>query len=357
MKVLYAIQGTGNGHLARALEIVPILKRKCQLDILVSGCQADLVLPFKVKYKCHGLSFVFGKKGGVDFVKTFSQLETRAFYDQARKLPVEEYDLVISDFEPISAWACYFKEKPCLALSHQSAVMDPAAPHPIKEDRLGKLILQNYAPATAHYGFHFQRFSPTTFTPVIRSQVREIQPTNQGHYTVYLPAYADELLLKKLSKFPDVNWEVFSKHNQTPLRQGNIEIKPINNEAFIQSMASSTGVLCGAGFETPAEALYLQKKLLVVPMKRQYEQHCNATALASMGVPVVKSLKSRNLPIIEEWLRYGEAIPVEYPDETEQILDLILTAHYQEKEMKKAKVPFRQKWRNVAFQSFRAFFV
>ncbi|WP_066836844.1 glycosyltransferase family protein [Rufibacter ruber] len=327
MRVLYAIQGTGNGHLSRALDLVPLLQKRCQVDILVSGCQADLALPFEVKYRCHGLSFIFGKKGGVNFVKTFAQLQTKMFYEQVRDLPVEDYDLVISDFEPISAWACYFKKKPCVALSHQSAVLDPKAPQPKKDDYLGRFILKNYAPATAHYGFHFERFSKNTFTPVIRSQVRELEPTNQGHYTVYLPAYEDEVLLKKLSFFQEVKWEVFSKHNQFPIRQGNINIKPINNEQFVQSMASSAGVLCGAGFETPAEALYLQKKLLVVPMKRQYEQHCNAAALAAMGVPVIKSLKSKHLPTIAEWLAHGQVVPVHYPNETEQIIDLVLETH------------------------------
>lgn len=50
-------------------------------------------------------------------------------------------------------------------------------------------------------------------------------------------------------------------------------------------------MLCGAGFETPAEVLHLNKKLLVVPMKSQYEQHCNAAALKKLGVPVLKKVK------------------------------------------------------------------
>jgi len=36
MKVLYAIQGTGNGHLSRAEDIVPYLQKRCDVDILVS---------------------------------------------------------------------------------------------------------------------------------------------------------------------------------------------------------------------------------------------------------------------------------------------------------------------------------
>ena len=42
MKILYAIQGTGNGHLTRAKEIIPILKEKGDVDILISGSECDI---------------------------------------------------------------------------------------------------------------------------------------------------------------------------------------------------------------------------------------------------------------------------------------------------------------------------
>jgi len=67
MKILYAVQGTGNGHITRAIEIIEYLQKKGDLDILVSGIQSDIELPFKVKYKFSGLSFIFGKNGGIDF--------------------------------------------------------------------------------------------------------------------------------------------------------------------------------------------------------------------------------------------------------------------------------------------------
>ena len=89
-------------------------------------------------------------------------------------------------------------------------------------------------------------------------------------------------------------------------------------------MASSEGVLCGAGFETPAEALYLGKKLMVVPMKRQYEQQCNAAALKKMGVPVIKSLKSKHLDKIKDWVGSEHKLELFYPDNTEKIIDRVL---------------------------------
>ena len=50
MKILYAIQGTGNGHISRARDIIPLLQKKGELDILISGTEADVDLGFPVKY-------------------------------------------------------------------------------------------------------------------------------------------------------------------------------------------------------------------------------------------------------------------------------------------------------------------
>src|SRR5450631_1346629 len=101
MKILYAIQGTGNGHLSRARDIVPILQKKGEVDILISGMQADVSLPFPVKYQFKGLSFVFGKNGGIDFVSSYLQMDIRELLLDIDKVPLEQYDIIISDFEPI----------------------------------------------------------------------------------------------------------------------------------------------------------------------------------------------------------------------------------------------------------------
>lgn len=323
MKILYAIQGTGNGHLSRSMDIVPLLQKIGDVDVLVSGTQGDLKLPFPVKYQLHGFGFVFGKSGGVDLWKSFLKSRFRKFINEINDLPVDSYDVVINDFEPVSAWACYLKNKPCIGLSHQAAVLHENAPLPDDTDMMGRLILKHYAPVTKQYGFHFKAFGPNIFTPVIRQQVRDQAIANKGHYTVYLPAYDDKRLIKHLTEFKDVEWDVFSKHNKKTFRHKNVFIQPISNEAFIKSMAQSAGVLCGGGFETPAEALFMKKKLLVIPMKTQYEQQLNAAALKQMGVPVIKSLKSKHSEIILDWINNGKPIKVNYPDNTKIILDLV----------------------------------
>lgn len=321
MKILYAIQGTGNGHVARAGDIIPILRDHGQLDIFISGSQSDITLGYPVKYKSKGLSFYFGKSGGIDFIKTFRKNSTEDVYREIKQFPVEDYDLVINDFEPISAWACHKRGVPCVGLSHQSALLSPKTPRPKKIDPLGEWILKSYAPIDKYVSFHFERYDDNIFTPVIRSEIRHAQNENKGHYTVYLPAYDDKKLVPLLSKIPNIRFQVFSKHAKKPYHVGKLSVYPVNKDDFSTSLTTSQGVLCGAGFETPAEALYLGKKLMVIPMKSQLEQHYNAASLKRLGVPVLKRMKKKSLPKIQEWIESDSIISVNYPDCTREAVE------------------------------------
>jgi uncharacterized protein (TIGR00661 family) len=331
MKILYAIQGTGNGHVCRAYDIIPILQQYGKVDVLISGTQSDVKLPFDVKYTFNGLSFIFGKKGGINYIETYKRSNIKKLFKEVSSLPVKDYDLIISDFEPVSAWACFIKNKTCIGLSHQNGVTCKQAPKPEKADLIGKAVLNYYAPATYRYGFHFQPYAKNIFTPVIRQEVRNLSTASNGHYTVYLPAYGDKQIIRFLSCFPDVQWHVFSKHNSKEAEFDNICIYPVNNYRFLESLAGAEGVLCGAGFETPAEVLYLKKKLMVIPMKGQYEQQCNAAALKSLGVPVLKNLKPKQFKKFHNWLHEEQQYTIDYPDITSEILAGIIKKHAQQK--------------------------
>lgn len=334
MKILYAVQGTGNGHITRAIEIIPYLQQKGDVDILVSGIQSDIELPFKVKYRFKGMSFIFGKKGGVDFWKTFMKLNSLKLLKEIKNIDLKSYDLIISDFEPISSWAAIKSKRECIGLSNQVSTLHPLAPKPKKTDLIGKLVLQNYAPTTFNYGFHFKRLDGSVFTPIIRKQVRDLIPTDDGHYTVYLPSYDDEQIVRYLKLLYTVKWQVFSKHYKKGKQIKNIKIFPIDSELFLKSIASSKGVLCNAGFGTVSEALFLRKKVMVIPMKKQFEQACNAAMLKEMGVPVIKKLNLDNIPKIKKWLIDDTIVKVDYPDNAEEIVSIIVDNHTGHKKIK-----------------------
>ncbi|GAC1379111.1 MAG: glycosyltransferase family protein [Ginsengibacter sp.] len=329
MKILYAIQGTGNGHISRARDIIPALKKKGDVDILVSGTQVDIQIQYQITYRLNGLSFIFGKNGGVDLLETYKKSNLKKFYNEVKALPVRNYDLVINDFEPVSAWACRLINKPCIGLSHQAAVINNKSPKPEENDIVGKTILKRYAPVTASYGFHFISYDDNIFTPVIRNEIRSCNISDNNYYTVYLPAYNDKRLIEFLSKLTATEWHVFSKHTNKTYKEGNVLIMPIQNEAFINSMSGATGVLCGAGFETPAEVLFMNKKLMVIPMKGQYEQQCNAASLKEMGIPVIKTLKEKHISKVQQWISSNNTpLIVNYPDVTDEIINKVISEQF-----------------------------
>jgi uncharacterized protein (TIGR00661 family) len=323
MKILYAIQGTGNGHISRAREIVPLLHKYGTLDVLISGTQADVTLLEHVKYQLHGFSFVFGKKGGVNHLETWQSMNLPRFIRDMNKLPLEDYDLILNDFEPVTAWACKKRGIESVGLSHQASFQSQKVPKPKSID-WAQLVLKYYAPATHYVGFHFENYDHFINTPVIRSQIRTLQVSDDGHYTVYLPAIDDKFLIPVLHEFPAISWQVFSKHATSCYTSKNVQVNQIDNEKYNASLASCTGLLTGGGFEGPAEALYLGKKLLVVPMKFQYEQQCNAYALKKFGVPVIWGSNKNWLPVIKEWINAGPAGRFDYPDETAAVIDRLV---------------------------------
>ena len=323
MKILYAIQGTGNGHLARATEMVPQLRKIAETDVLISGIQGDIQVPFSVQYRFYGISFIFGTRGGVNLWKTLTKLRLIRFLKDIRKFPVRDYDIILCDFEPVTAWACRMKGKKCIGISHQNAVLHPKAPKPKRSSWIGKLVLRHYAPVTLKYGFHFESIGETIFTPVIRPSIRKARPLNNGHYTVYLPSYSNEEIESVLLTFPQIQWEVFSKHSKKTYRSGNILFQPVSLEAFSQSFVNCEGILCNAGFETPAEAIYMRKKLCVIPMKGQYEQQCNAAFLAHMGVPVLPKLKNQYTKL-KDWLKSADIVHIKYQHYVGEILGMVI---------------------------------
>jgi uncharacterized protein (TIGR00661 family) len=324
MKILYALQATGNGHISRANEILPYLKEMAEVDVLLSGTQSNIELDHYVKFRRRGLSFVFGKNGGVDYLQTLKKIKSKQFLKEINTIPVEKYNLVLNDFEPLSAWACKTKNVPCIALSHQYAVLDKAAPKPLRFDPFAWIVLKYYAPCKTGIGFHFKSYSESIYTPVIREEIRNAYVRNLGHYTVYLPAYSIEKIVNVLSEFKEVQWHVFTKDCKKSYGEKNCWIRPINTFDFTGSFINCEGIVTGGGFETPAEALFMKKKLLVIPMKKQYEQQCNAAALKDMGVPVIKSLKKKHKQTIVDWINSKQQIEVDYKDNTVDILQTII---------------------------------
>lgn len=322
MRILYGIQGTGNGHLTRAMEILPALQKQGKVDVLVSGVHSELSLPVEPKYKMHGMGFVFGKKGGIDLIETYKRSRIKKFYNEVVSLKLNKYDLILSDFEPVTAWAALKQQRKAIGISNQVSLLHPLVPKAKNEDLVGKFIIRNYAPTAVNIGLSYASYGEHIYTPIIRSALREVQLSEEGHYVVYLPSYGDEKILSVLKALGvSHRFHVFSKYTANEYSQGNISLHPLNKDLFEQLVTSASGIITAAGFGTTTEALFMGKKLLVVPQKHQYEQACNAAALKELGVTVIKSFKPKHLDKIEAWFKYAQAVKIPYPDLVEGMLD------------------------------------
>ena len=127
---------------------------------------------------------------------------------------------------------------------------------------------------------------------------------------------------------------------------------PVDNEVFLNELASCKGVLTGAGFELPSEAMFLNKKLMVIPMENQFEQQCNAESLKRMGVTVLPKLDLINYRAMYNWLKFARPVKVEYSNDTEAIIEKIINEHATEFEStKESEIVPKMNW-----QFYRYFF-
>ena len=110
MKILYAVQATGNGHISRAMELMPYLTTYGEVDVFLSGSNSHLQPNLPVAYRSNGVSLFYGNTGGLDYRRIWSAFNCKRIWKEARDLPVEQYDIVLNDFESITALACRLKK-------------------------------------------------------------------------------------------------------------------------------------------------------------------------------------------------------------------------------------------------------
>lgn len=324
MKIFYAVQATGNGHIARAIELMPYLKQYGEVDIFLSGSNSNLKVPLPVKYKSSGISLFYGNRGGLDYIKMLKNISPIKTLSTAKDLPVEKYDIVLNDFECITSLACKFKNVPSVNFGHQASFISNHTPRPEKKDTFGELILKNYATANKYIGLHFEKYDDFIYSPIIKEKIIRAECKDEGYISVYLSHYSDELLIGHFNQLTQLRFEVFSKRVSVKTVHGNVTLIPIDNDAFVNSLIHASGVITGAGFETPAEALILGKKLMCLPIKGQYEQLCNAAALSKFNVPILNTISHNFNRTIEDWMNADKPTKLTISNSTESIVSKVI---------------------------------
>ena len=305
MKILYGVQGTGHGHISRARVILPRLREIAQVDVLISGYNFKLHLDGEITYKARGISLAYDRKGSVDVLETALNIQPVKLLQDIQSLPIEDYDFVVNDYEPVTAWAAQTAGLSCVAISHQASFLSEKTPRPKKKSLVAEGILRHFAPSNSAVACHYLRYDYFIEPPIVRKQIQRLSPFRQDHVTVYLPAFNASELLPYFKQVREVKWHFFTADCEQDYWDENVWIRPVGNESFLESIESCEGIVSATGFETTSESMYLRKKLLTIPIKNQYEQLCNAAAIEQLGGKVVYDIGPEFVFQLRQWLQSG----------------------------------------------------
>ncbi len=311
MKILYGVQATGNGHITRARSMARALAAVgAEVDWVFSGRARDEMFDMEVFgdfRSFRGLTFAI-ESGRVRYGKTLEKNNLVQLYRDIQAFDVEGYDLVLNDFEPITAWAARRAKKKVIGLSHQNAFLHsiPKQGNNVFTDS----FMRWFAPADLPIGLHWHHFDQPILPPLIEPSEFPNEPRT-NHYLVYLPFNDLTSLKAELNRFPDHEFFVYQPVKEAS-DQGGIHIRPFSRDGFQRDLHHCEGVICNAGFELASEAIQLGKKLLVQPVAGQMEQQSNALALTQLGYGCVA--RRLNAQVIAPWLAQPQPAPLNYPN-------------------------------------------
>ncbi|WP_020210296.1 MJ1255/VC2487 family glycosyltransferase [Gilvimarinus chinensis] len=311
MKILYGVQGTGNGHLTRARSMARALADyDVQVDWLFSGRAKSDFFDMEIfgDFQCYQGMTLQTQKGKVKMTKTVLKSNLLQLYRDIRSLPMQQYDLVVSDFEPVSAWAARKQGVRSIGISHQNSFLYPI---PKRANNLvTDTFMRWFAPTDTPVGVHWHHFDQPLLPPIV-------EPSNhnntfkENQILVYLPFADLDDILKLLEPFTEYRFYVYHKLAEAK-DMGHIQLCPFSRSGFQAHLHSSEGVISSAGFELPSETIELGKKLLVEPVIGQMEQQSNALALQALGYATTAHRLSHE--IISQWLKAARPAPTPYPD-------------------------------------------
>jgi uncharacterized protein (TIGR00661 family) len=284
MKILYGVQATGNGHISRSREMVAALRKLgCEVFVLFSGREEKELWdiedfsPYCVR---RGLTFVT-RRGKVRYLKSAMQLDFARFFRDARSFDARDFDLVVTDFEPLSAWIARRNRIPSIGVGHQYAFCHRVPTAGVNP--LARAILRYYAASRFPVGLHWHHFDQPILPPIVPAFEESPGPAREAKILVYLPFEDIEDIASFLLPLDTHRFYIYHRVDR-PEERLNLYFRPFSRSGFLDDLMTCSGVICNAGFELPSEALALGKKVLVRPLGGQMEQQSNALALERLGL-------------------------------------------------------------------------
>lgn len=298
MRILYGVHTQGQGGLAKASVLVPLLEaRGHTVQVVTSGAEPPRCYQFATHRHFPGLEYIVSA-GRANYRQTVcrwlreSPRVLRGLWELRTLVRAFEPQLVLSDFEPLTCSPLIEPRCEVLAVSRPCTLLDPAIELPEGWDferKMARTTIRFFTcGADRRMGYHLEPASYRCLPPVLTNDVSGVTPALGEHVLVYNVYHTEstsaaELVQWAASRRQPVIAYGFPKHAPRG-RVGLVDFRSASRQTFLQDLATARAVMTTAGMCLPVEAFLLRKPLCVVPIPGQWEQVVNAFHLQGVGI-------------------------------------------------------------------------
>ncbi len=294
--IFYGVCGEGNGHATRAKIIIDELKKNHRVSIFSYGKgYASLKRHFPVR-RIHGFRLYYINNTLSSFLTAVLNilkfpLMVLFSFRYISAFLFEKPAVVITDFEPfILYWAKIFCV-PCVSIDNQHSITNTQIDE-INGTLVGmhaRTVLCSFFPyptetmiTTFFYPLVIKKRT-TLVPPLIRPAILNATPVRGKHILVYQTSPSYKKLPSVLKKLPQEFIVYGYGEGAKERKEKNLLFRKFNEEQYIVDLRTADAVIINGGFMVLSEALYLQKPIFAVPIKRQFEQIVNGHYLNKLG--------------------------------------------------------------------------
>jgi len=312
------VQGEGRGHLTQAITVFHLLKRlNYDVPKVAVGIPRNRQVPQYAQeifgdslFTYHTFEIIYKQGRKVDKFGTYFRNVMRAPSYLRSRQKIRKYVRqyrpahIINFFEPLAALSVVDLSYPTnrISVSHQNLFMFsrefPMEGHFI-DAFVTRFLTQLANLRTDHmmvlslYPIKSPSKRFTICPPLLRDEIYSMQTTQDEDVLVYLlnHEYLNEIV-ELAERHPKLYFTCFCdhKHSETEYEEReNLKISKLDGHKFIERMRNSKYVVTTSGFETVSEAIYMQKRVVAIPVQNHYEQICNGNDLQRSGLGAMQA--------------------------------------------------------------------
>lgn len=304
-KILYGLAGEGMGHATRSKVVIDhLIQKGHSIHIVASNRAYDFLSGYKAT-RIPGLRLSY-ENNTVDKLKSvwinLKPKEGQEAVETVRKIMIEEKpDLIITDYEPtvahlagLMSWDAIIGKKkiPLISIDNMHVISNCKIDVPKKyyED----YMIVKYGNDMIVPPQNVKKFLITTFfypevrrkntilVPcLVRDKIVKAKTKQEDFILIYQTSQSNTAMFDILKSFEREKFVIYGFNIQK--KEKNLTFLKFSEDGFIKDLANCKAAITNGGFTMMSECVYMHKPTYSIPVKKQFEQICNAIYLDKLG--------------------------------------------------------------------------